>query len=155
MSKIFEALEHARREAATYDEPVDDFSNEPRPEFVEPEAPVEPDPFEQDAIFDLHREPVQAETEHVDTLSEETGSREPHHPMDYRFEVEDAIFALYQRVEALLPLTTRRIIQFIGPQGEEDVSSIARGFAYVAVKSGKSVLLIEGDSEEPSSETVF
>ncbi len=157
MSKIFEALEHARHDAATYDEPMDDdFINETRPEFVEPDVPVAPeDTFEPAAILDLHREPVQPETEHVDAFAEETVSRETHPPMDYRFEVEDAIFALYQRIDALLPLNTRRIIQFIGPQGEEDVSSIARGFAYVAVKSGKSVLLIEGDQKNHNQKRFF
>jgi Mrp family chromosome partitioning ATPase len=69
--------------------------------------------------------------------------------------VEDAILALYQRVDTLLPLSTRRIIQFIGPEGEEDVSSIARGFAYVAVKAGKSVLLIEGDQKNHSQKRFF
>ena len=42
MSKIFEALEHARRESVTYEESVDDdFINEPAQEFVEPEAIVD------------------------------------------------------------------------------------------------------------------
>ena len=186
MSKIFEALEHARRESVTYDEPADDdFINEPAHEFVEPEAAVEPEPFEPNDILDLHREPVEAEAEHVDSFTEEPEPFEPnnildlHHgpveaevehvdnfteeptpevtyaPTDYRFEVEDAIFALYQRIDAMLPLNTRRIIQFIGPEGEEDVSSIARSFAYVAVKSGKSVLLVEGDQKNHNQKRFF
>jgi Mrp family chromosome partitioning ATPase len=156
MSKIFEALEHARREAVTHDEPPDyDFINENHPEFVEPKVPVEPEPVEQGAILDLYREPALPETEQAETFEDDTVSREPHPPMDYHFEVDNAIFALYQRIDAILPLNTRRIIQFIGPQGEEDISSIARGFAYVAVKSGKSVLLIEGDQKNHHQKQFF
>jgi Mrp family chromosome partitioning ATPase len=156
MSKIFEALEHARRESTTYSEPVaDDLINEPAQEFIEPAAEVEPESFGPDDFLDLDREPLQLETEPADTFAEEIVPRETHAPTDYRFEVEDAIFALYQRIDALLPLNTRRIIQFIGPQGEEDVSSIARGFAYVAVKSGKSVLLIEGDPKNHNQKRFF
>ena len=156
MSKIFEALEHARRESVTYEESVDDdFINEPAQEFVEPEAIVEPELFETNDILDLDREPVETEAGHVDTFTEEPAPQVTYAPTDYRFEVEDAIFALYQRIDTLLPLNTRRIIQFIGPEGEEDVSSIARGFAYVAVKSGKSVLLIEGDQKNHNQKRFF
>ncbi len=156
MSKIFEALEHARREGATYDVPVDDeFINEARPEFVQPEVIVEPDRVDRDVILEPHREPIQPEMDEADVFAEEEVARETHPPLDYRFEVEDAIFALYQRIDAILPLNTRRIIQFIGPQGEEDVSSVARGFAYVAVKSGKSVLLIEGDQKNHHQRRFF
>ena len=156
MSKIFEALEHARRESSTYDEPMDDdFITEPGSEFIEPEAEVQPEPYEPDDILNLQREPVELEAEPVETFVEETTAPETHVPMDYRFEVEDAILALYQRIDALLPLNTQRIIQFIGPQGEEDVSSIARGFAYVAIKSGKSVLLIEGDQRNHNQKRFF
>jgi protein-tyrosine kinase len=156
MSKIFEALEHARRESTTYDNPVDDdLVNDSEPEFDEPEVAIEPETSVSDDIFDLHREPLQPEVEQVDTFDEEVVSRETHPPMDYRFEVEDAIFALYQRINALLPFNTRRIIQFIGPQGEEDISSIARGFAYVAIKAGKSVLLIEGDQKNHNQKRFF
>ena len=165
MSKIFEALEHARRESATYDAPVDeDFIDESGQEFVEPEAALEPEPFEAepfepDDILDLHRQPLQPESEnaeeHEDLFVEEMVSRELPPPTDYRFEVEDAIFSLYQRINSLLPLNTRRIIQFIGPEGEGDISSIARGFAYVAVKSGKSVLLIEGDQKNHNQKRFF
>jgi Mrp family chromosome partitioning ATPase len=156
MSKIFEALEHARRESDAYHEPADDdFITEPGTEFIEPEADVQVEPLELDDILNLHREPVQLEAEAVDDIVEEPVARESRAPTSYRFDVEDAILALYQRVDTLLPLSNRRIIQFIGPEGEEDVSSIARGFAYVAVKAGKSVLLIEGDQKNHNQKRFF
>jgi protein-tyrosine kinase len=156
MSKIFEALEHARRESGRYDEPAEeDFADEAGSVFIEPEIDVEAEPLEADDLLDLHREPVQLEDEDVETFAEEIPSRDIRPPTDYRFEVEDAILALFQRIDALLPLNTRRVIQFIGPEGEEDVSSIARGFAYVAVKTGKKVLLIEGDQKNHSQKRFF
>jgi protein-tyrosine kinase len=156
MSKIFEALEHARRESGGYEEPADeDFSDAEGSVFIEPGMDVEAEPIEPDDILNLHREPVQIESEPVDTFTEEAPIRESEPATDYRFEVEDAILALYQRIDALLPLKSRRVIQFIGPQGEEDVSAIARGFAYVAVKSGKKVLLLEGDPKSRNQKRFF
>jgi len=163
MSKIFEALEHARRDVSKHNERLDDdFLDQPDLESYEPAPDPEPQILESNVIVDLHTETIDAETADLDAEprlgfaeEDEPAPRKTLPPPDYRLEVEDAILALYQHIDVLLPLSTRRVIQFIGPQGEEDVSAVARGFAYVAVKSGRSVLLIEGDEKNHNQERFF
>ena len=156
MSKIFEALEHARRETSTHDEVQDDdFINDSNHAFVELEATAEPRQVDRGAVLELLHKPLELEPEHDELFVEEPEVRDVEAATDYHFEAEEEISALYLRIDALLPLNTRRIIQFIGPQGEEDISSIARGFAFAAVRSGKTVLLVEGDQKNRNQRRFF
>ncbi len=63
---------------------------------------------------------------------------------------------LYQNLEALLPDTTKKIIQFIGSREGEGTSTVIREFARVsAIKFGKSVLLLDADRNHPSQHLFF
>ena len=51
---------------------------------------------------------------------------------------------LHMNVEALLPMTPRKIIQFTGSRGGEGVSTIVREYACMAAAElGKSVLILD------------
>lgn len=63
---------------------------------------------------------------------------------------------LYQNLEALLPDTTKKIIQFIGSREGEGTSTIVRDFAEVsATKFGRMVLILDADQHHPSQHLFF
>ncbi len=63
--------------------------------------------------------------------------------------MEREMVQLHQRLAGLLPDPHHNILQFISCQSQEGVSTIAQEFARVFVeKQGKSVLLVDGDSEK-------
>jgi capsular exopolysaccharide synthesis family protein len=74
------------------------------------------------------------------------------------FEVasENEMVALSRNIDALLPDTPRKMIQFIGAQGGEGTSTVIRDFAVVsAARLGKSVLLLDADPRNPSQHLFF
>jgi Mrp family chromosome partitioning ATPase len=180
MSKIYEALEHARRElekgaesdeselilkldseeiqpeaSKTIDADERELIRETRNENAAPNASIGVQQDDRVVIHDFGPEQDYPE-EAADTESEESEViREPGPVSSRDFEAEEEILTLYHSINAILPMNTRRIIQFIGPQGEEDVSSVARSFSYVAMKSGKTVLLLEGDEKQHKQKHYF
>ena len=70
--------------------------------------------------------------------------------------LEKGMLVLFQRIEALLPDTNHKVIQFIGSTQGEGASTIAREFARtVAFSIGKKVLLIDADRFHPSHRLSF
>ncbi len=70
--------------------------------------------------------------------------------------LEKGMLVLFQRVEALLPDTDHKVVQFIGSTQGEGTSTIAREFARtVAFSIGKKVLLIDADRFHPSHRLSF
>jgi Mrp family chromosome partitioning ATPase len=71
-------------------------------------------------------------------------------------EMEDEMMGLHRGIEALLPETGAKIIQFIGAKGNEGTSTIVREFARVsALKFNQSVLIIDADERTPSQLEYF
>ena len=63
---------------------------------------------------------------------------------------------LEQRLSGLLPDPQHNIIQFISSRNQEGVSTIVQEFGRVLVeKQGKSVLLVEGDSQKITQHQFF
>ena len=63
--------------------------------------------------------------------------------------MEREMVQLQQRLAGLLPDPQHNILQFISCRNQEGVSTIVQEFARVLVeKQGKSVLLVDGDSEK-------
>ncbi len=63
--------------------------------------------------------------------------------------MEREMVQLQQRLATLLPDPSHNILQFISCRRGEGVSTVAQEFSRVAVeKQGKSVLLVDGDSEK-------
>ena len=63
---------------------------------------------------------------------------------------------LYQNLEALLPDTPKKIIQFIGSQEGEGTSTVVQEFARAAnIKFGKRVLLLDADRNHPCQHLFF
>ena len=63
--------------------------------------------------------------------------------------MEREMVQLHQRLSGLLPDPQHNILQFISCRNQEGVSTIVQEFARVFVeKQGKSVLLVDGDSEK-------
>lgn len=52
--------------------------------------------------------------------------------------------ALYQAVRSLLGPGPSWVVQFVGPQGREGTSTVARGFAWAAAAQQAHVLLVDG-----------
>jgi len=74
------------------------------------------------------------------------------------FEVaaENEMVALSRNIDALLPDTPRKMIQFIGSQAGEGTSTVIRDFAMVSAASlGKTVLLLDADPRSPSQHLSF
>ena len=74
------------------------------------------------------------------------------------FEVvaEQEMVTLSRNIDALLPDTPRKMIQFIGSQPGEGTSTVIRDFAMVsAARFGKSVLLLDADVRSPSQHLFF
>lgn len=63
---------------------------------------------------------------------------------------------LYQSLAALIPDTTKKIIQFISSREGEGTSTVVREFARVsAMKFGKMVLLLDADRYHPTQHLFF
>ncbi len=89
----------------------------------------------QEAIPSIPIEPSRSQPVIVSTLRSLTMERE--------------MVQLQQRLVGLLPNPQHNILQFISCREQEGVSSIAQEFARVfAEKRGKSVLLVDGDSQK-------
>jgi len=74
------------------------------------------------------------------------------------FEVvaEQEMVTLSRSIDALLPDTPRKMIQFIGSQPGEGTSTVIRDFAMVsAARLGKTVLLLDADNQIPSQHLSF
>jgi Mrp family chromosome partitioning ATPase len=74
------------------------------------------------------------------------------------FEVaaENEMVVLSRNIDALLPNTPRKMIQFIGAQGGEGTSTVIQDFAMVsAARLGKSVLLLDADPQNPCQHLFF
>ena len=74
------------------------------------------------------------------------------------FEVaaEQEMVTLSRNIDALLPDTPRKMIQFIGSQAGEGTSTVARDFAMVSAAGlGKTVLLLDADPRRPSQHLYF
>ena len=70
--------------------------------------------------------------------------------------IESEMFYLYQSVECLLQKNSEKILLFIGPQGEEGVSTIVREFAKMAVsRLNKKVLIMDAAYHNPSQHNFF
>ena len=115
MTKIYEALERAKRQARV-------FETEHAEEQTRREEPAErglPAP-KLDALTLL----PQASQEDLD--------------------LEDEMIALYQTIDSLLPSVDHKVIQFIGSKQGEGTSTIVREFARaMALKLDKLVLLLD------------
>ncbi len=74
------------------------------------------------------------------------------HPL----KMEREMVQLQQRLASLLPDPNHNILQFISCRSGEGVSTIAQEFSRVVVeKQGKSVLLVDGDSEKNTQHHSF
>ena len=70
--------------------------------------------------------------------------------------MEEEMTDLFQSINALLPDSQKKIIQFIGSREGEGTSTIIREFARVSDKKfGKSVLLLDAVMYEPSQHLFF
>lgn len=112
MSKIYEALQQAKKE---------------RKNFVSPS----------------------------ETLLPEVPPASPY-PDIHALTMEKEMLSLYQNIEALLPNSPKKAIQFIGSREGEGTSTIVREFGRVtAGKLGKSVLILDADQLNPKQHPFF
>jgi len=125
MSKIYEALEHARRELHEVRQPVENEAIEKRVE-----APVEKPP-----------EPPLTTTPTVPLVS-----------VERELSLEREMTALYQSINSLLSDVSHKIIQFISSRQGEGTSTIIRELAKViTTMMGRSVLLLDIDRTHTNS----
>lgn len=69
---------------------------------------------------------------------------------------EQEMITLYRNIDARMEDASRKVIQFIGAQPGEGTSSVLRDFAMVcAARLGKSVLLLDADSQAPCQHLLF
>lgn len=126
MTKIYEALERAKKQARVFDKA--------REEKAQSEVPAERDlPARKlDALTVL-----------------------PHTPQE-DLSLEDEMIALYQTIDSLLPSINHKVIQFIGSRQGEGTSTIVREFARaVALKLDKLVLLLDLYRHSPNLRLFF
>lgn len=70
--------------------------------------------------------------------------------------MEAEMFCLFQNIECLLPDSPEKTILFIGPQGDEGVSTIVSEFARMAaVRLNKTVLVMDAAHHNPSQHMYF
>ena len=82
----------------------------------------------------------------------------PGEPSSTSFDVvaEKEMVTLSRNIDALLPDTPRKMIQFIGSQAGEGTSTVVRDFAMVSAAGlGKTVLLLDADPRSPSQHLYF
>ena len=129
MSKIYEALEHARRELQDVRQPV-------QKEAIE--VPVE---------------------KPAEKLSEQPSATAPTTslvPMGPELNLQREMTALYQSLNSLLPDVDHKIIQFISSRQGEGTSTIIREFAKViTLVMGRSALLLDIDRHNANLRTFF
>ncbi len=71
-------------------------------------------------------------------------------------DIEENMISLFHSINSLLPDSQKKVIQFIGSAEEEGTSTIVREFAAVSVnKFGKTVLLMDTDTQKPSQHLFF
>lgn len=114
MTKIYEALERAKKQARVFDNA--------RKEQVDEDTQA-------------NRELPSPRLEALTVL--------PHTPQE-DVTLEDEMISLYQTIDSLLPTVDHKVIQFIGSKEGEGTSTIVREFARaVALKLDKLVLLLD------------
>jgi protein-tyrosine kinase len=119
MSKIYEALEHARRELQEVRQPVTDVPVEVRPE-ARAEKSAEPEAEKPSAV--------------------------PSVPVTQGLDLEREMASLYQSINSLLPEVSHRVIQFVSARQGEGTSTIIHELARIATTlMGRSVLLLDID----------
>jgi Mrp family chromosome partitioning ATPase len=129
MSKIYEALEHARRELHEVRQPVED-------EAVEPQVTA---PAEQPPDAPLTTSPT------IPLVS-----------VEHELSLEREMTALYQSINSLLSDTSHKIIQFISSRPGEGTSTIIRELAKVITTlMGRPVLLLDIDRTHTSPRGFF
>jgi protein-tyrosine kinase len=129
MSKIYEALEHARREVHEVRQPVEKEAVEKRAET---------------AVEQLPEPPVTA----APVL--------PFVPVEQELSLEREMTALYQSINSLLSDVSHKVIQFISSRPGEGTSTIIRELARVTTTlMGRSVLLLDTDRTHTSQRGLF
>ncbi len=129
MSKIYEALEHARRELHEVRQPVKEEAAEARIE-----TPAE--------------KPVKSPLAAAPTAALVSVERE--------LNLEREMTALYQSINSLLPDVSHKVIQFISSRQGEGTSTIIRELAKVATTvMGRSVLLLDTDRAHTDGRGLF
>jgi protein-tyrosine kinase len=124
VTKIYEALEHARREKHPMREPVEKAVEKPGERSVE--RLPEPHPVA------------------TKVASVAPSLREPN--------LEREMTALYQSIESLLPSVSHKVIQLISSRPREGTSTIIRELARaITAVMGRSVLLLDIDRRHPHS----
>jgi len=117
MSKIYEALEHARREIQEVRQPV-------------PKEPTEP--------------PIEKPAERIPGPPLATAPVVSLVPAGSELSLEREMTALYQSVNSLLPDVDHKVIQFISSRQGEGTSTIIRELAKViTLVMGRSALLLD------------
>ena len=75
---------------------------------------------------------------------------------DVELKLENELVALYQSLEGMLASQQRKIIQFMGSQGKEGVSTIAREFAILTAREfNKTTLLLDAGMMKVTQHPVF
>ncbi len=129
MTKIYEALEHARRELS------------------EGRQPAEKEPVEKPAERPVAQPPE----------SPLTGAPTvPFAPLQQELSLEREMTALYQSINSLLPDIGHKVIQFISSRQGEGTSTVIRELARVAsALMGRSVLLLDIDRTRTNPRDFF
>ena len=141
MSKIYEALEHARRELQEVRQPVEKELAETRVE-----TPVER-PLERPV-----EKPVEKPVEQPLTAAPAASLASVEHELS----LEREMTALYQSINSLLPDVRHKVIQFISSRQGEGTSTIIRELARVATTvMGRSVLLLDIDRAHNNGRGLF
>jgi protein-tyrosine kinase len=126
MTKIYEALERAKRQGRVFDKT--------REEQPRSEVPAE-------------RELPARKLDALTVLPQVSGED---------LDLEDEMVALYQTIDSLLPSVDHKVVQFMGSKPGEGTSTIAREFARaVALKLDKLVLLLDIYRHSPNLRLFF
>lgn len=126
MTKIYEALERAKKQARGFEN-------------------VGKERVEEDTS--INRELPSPRLEALTVL--------PHTPQE-DVNLEDEMVALYQTIDSLLPAVDHKVIQFMGSRQGEGTSTIVREFARaVALKLDKLVLLLDLYRHSPNLRLFF
>jgi protein-tyrosine kinase len=146
MSKIYDALEHARRklkEGQVTPEPFSDGAMGPAESpsiALSPEPSIEK-PDEQPVDFGPE---IPAETSALFQVKPT-----PSMPID-GLDIEGEMISLYQSIDSLLPHIPHKVVLFVGSRTGEGTSTMVRELARVAsLKLGKSVLIVDLDRSRP------
>ncbi len=149
MSKIFEALEKAKRQSREKAaEPVPPITEVPSaaPEgssASNSHSPVSPSTLSPEAA--APQSPVPPPSDTIDTTPS------PYPPdLTNGIDLEGEMITLYQTIDSTLPHISNKVILILGSRSDEGASTVARELARVsALKMGKSVLLVDLDRSRP------